>query len=251
MNILITAGNTHAPIDRLRVITNVFTGRTGAHLARTAWARGHRMTVLTSQPYTLSDLPDATADSDRRAVVIPYQTFDDLAGRFQHEVKTGKYDCIVHAAAVSDYLTAGAYAPDAGTFFNARIKQWESREGPPAMHEANARKIGNDEPELWLRLMRAPKLVDRIRTPWGFQGLLVKFKLDVGVSDAELVDSAERSRTKSGADIVVANTLEGSSHFAYMGPIRGTYERVDRREVSDRLFLTLEHIQRVRTEKNG
>ena len=38
MNILITAGNTHAPIDRLRVITNVFTGRTGAHLARTAFA---------------------------------------------------------------------------------------------------------------------------------------------------------------------------------------------------------------------
>jgi len=251
MNVLITAGNTHAPIDRLRVITHVFTGRTGAQLARTAWARGHTMTVLTSQPYTLSDLPDASSDSDRRAVVIPFQTFDDLAGRFQHEVKSGKYDCIVHAAAVSDYLAAGVYAPDAGTFFNARTKQWERRDAPPAMHETKSTKIGSDEPELWLRLMRAPKLVDRIRTPWGFQGLLVKFKLDVGRSDAELVDAAEKSRKKSGADLIVANTLEGSAHFAYLGPVQGTYERVDRRELADRLFLTLEHLQRVRTPSHG
>ena len=30
MNLLITAGNTLAPIDRVRGLTNVFTGRTGA-----------------------------------------------------------------------------------------------------------------------------------------------------------------------------------------------------------------------------
>ena len=29
MNLLITAGNTLAPIDRVRGLTNVFTGRTG------------------------------------------------------------------------------------------------------------------------------------------------------------------------------------------------------------------------------
>ena len=33
MNILVTAGNTITPIDRVRVITNVFTGRTGARIA--------------------------------------------------------------------------------------------------------------------------------------------------------------------------------------------------------------------------
>ena len=44
MNILITAGNTAAPVDRVRVVTNIFTGRTGAEVARTAWMRGHRVT---------------------------------------------------------------------------------------------------------------------------------------------------------------------------------------------------------------
>ena len=59
MNLLVTAGNTQAPIDRVRCITNIFTGRTGAHLALTAWQRGHRVTLLTSHPETA-----ANADAD-------------------------------------------------------------------------------------------------------------------------------------------------------------------------------------------
>ncbi|MGA9855786.1 MAG: phosphopantothenoylcysteine decarboxylase, partial [Gammaproteobacteria bacterium] len=50
MNIFITAGNTLVPIDRVRGITNVFSGRTGAAIARCAWERGHTVTLLTSHP---------------------------------------------------------------------------------------------------------------------------------------------------------------------------------------------------------
>ena len=32
MNLLVTAGNTQAPIDRVRCVTNVFSGRTGAQV---------------------------------------------------------------------------------------------------------------------------------------------------------------------------------------------------------------------------
>lgn len=251
MKILITAGNSHAPIDRVRVITNVFTGRIGAQLARTAWARGHNMTVLTSQPYTLSDLPDPSVDSDRRANVLAFQTFDDLAGRFQHEVKSGNYDCVIHAATVSDYLCAGVYAPDAGTYFNARTRNWERRDGAPAMDERKGGKIGSNEPELWLRLVRAPKLIERVRSSWGFQGLLVAFVLEVGLGDNALLESAEASRQKTGADLVVTNTLEGSPHFSYMGPIESRYERIDRRELADRVILAIEYLQRQRMMQNG
>jgi phosphopantothenoylcysteine synthetase/decarboxylase len=251
MNILITAGNTHAPIDRARVLTNVFTGRTGAHLARTAWARGHQITVLTSQPYTLSDLPDPATDSDRRATVVAFQTFDDLAGRFQHEVKTGRYDCLIHAATVSDYLSAGVYAPAAGTFFNARTRQWEGHGGPPGMDERKTGQIGSTEPELWLRLVKAPKLVDRVRGPWGFAGLLVVFRLEVGVADDDLLAAAEQARVRSAADLVVTHTLDGPGVFAYLGPVDGRYERVDRRELAERLILTVERLQRGRAQQHG
>ena len=246
MNILITAGNTHAPIDRVRVITNVFTGRTGANLARTAWVRGHRITVLTSQPYTLSDLPEPGADSDRRANIIPFQTYDDLARRFQEEVRSGAYDCIIHCAAISDYLCAGTFSPDGGTYFNARTMKWEQSQGRPSMVEHKDGKIKSTEPELWLRLVRAPKLIDRVRKPWNFDGILVKFKLEVGIGDNELVSKAEKARIDSDADLIVANTLESSAHIAYLGPINSRYDRIDRRELAERLILEVEEMHRHR-----
>jgi phosphopantothenoylcysteine synthetase/decarboxylase len=245
VNILVTAGNTHAPIDRVRVVTNIFTGRTGADIARTAWARGHRVTLLTSHPDTVADLPDPAGDPDRRLTVTPFVTFDDLTALLHAEVRKGTHDAIVHSAAVSDYLSAGVYAPAPGTSFNARLGRWEGR-GQPTLVDRAAGKVSSREPELWFRMVRAPKLVDRLRNPWGFTGLLVKFKLEVGPTEQQLIDIAEASRVQSDADLIVANTLDGARHTAYLGPVEGHYERVARRELAERLLLTLEHLQRGR-----
>lgn len=246
MNILITAGNTQAPIDRVRVVTNIFTGRTGADLARTAWMRGHRVTILTSHPELLADLPDPAGDSERRVTVVPYQSFDDLAGLLQSEVRKNAFDALFHSAAVSDYLSAGVYATAVGTVFNTRTRQWERHGAPPMMAEHKEGKIKSSEPELWFRMVRAPKLVDRLRTPWGFTGLLVKFKLEVGLTEADLLAVAEKSRVQSGAELMVANALDDAKHAAYLGPIDGRYERIARRELAERLLLTVEHLQRER-----
>jgi phosphopantothenate---cysteine ligase (CTP) len=246
MNLLITAGNTSAPIDRVRVMTNIFTGKTGANLARTAWSRGHRVTILTSHPELLADMPSPSEDSDRRLTVHPYQSFDDLAHLLQNEIRRTSYDAILHSAAVSDYLCAGVYAPEVGTFFNARTKEWEANGVWPSMIEQKGGKIKSHEPEMWIRFVRAPKLIDRIRNPWGFSGLLVKFKLEVGLMENELLAIAEDSRQQSAADLMVANTLDDAKHSAYIGPVEGRYERVARRELAERLLLILEHLQRNR-----
>ncbi len=50
MNVLVTAGNTLVPIDQVRCISNVFTGKTGAAIALCAHGRGHRVTLITSHP---------------------------------------------------------------------------------------------------------------------------------------------------------------------------------------------------------
>lgn len=251
MKLLITAGNTQAPIDRVRVVTNIFTGRTGAMLARTAWSRGHTVTVLTSHPETLADLPLPADERSQRVSVLPYQTFDQLAELMQSQIKTGEYDAIIHSAAVSDFLCAGVYAPENGTYFNARTNQWEHRSGTPELGERRGGKIKSHEPELWFRMVRAPKLIDRIRSAWGFRGLLVKFKLEVGITDTELLQVAEKSRQESQADLMVANTLESSAHTAYVGPVQNRYERVTRRELADYLMLALELIQRYQGARHG
>jgi len=246
MNFFVTAGNTQSMIDRVRCVTNIFSGRTGASVARTAWGRGHTVTLATSHPDVLNEFGINPKAPGERFTVLPYGTFDDLATVMQNQFRSQRFDAVCHSAAVSDYLPAGTFIPDPGTFFNARTNQWEAQSGPARLTvQEVSGKIKSSEPELWLRLVRAPKLVDRVRQPWGFTGILVKFKLEVGISEETLVEVAEASRQQSSADFMVANTLDGASHWAYIGPIADRYERVTRRELPDRLILAIEdHFQK-------
>jgi len=243
MNLLVTAGNTLVPIDRVRCITNIFTGRTGAAIARHAWERGHTVTLLTSHPEVV-EVP-----ANERWAVLPYRTFEHLRDFMADAIHMGGPDAIVHCAAVSDYLMGGIYSPVEGTHFRPESGRWESDDAAgPALVDRAADKVKSDEAELWLRLVHAPKLVDCIRRDWGFRGLLVKFKLEVGISDKQLLDVAERSRTHSQADLMVANTLEGASAYAYIGPLDGRYQRVTRAELAERLLLALEQHPRKHTD---
>jgi phosphopantothenoylcysteine synthetase/decarboxylase len=227
MKILVTAGNTQVLIDRVRCLTNIFTGRTGARIAEHAYDRGHEVTLLTSHPETVPPRMQEDAAS-RRWTLLPYRTFDDLQSLLSRHVPDGGHDAIIHCAAVSDYLAAGVFSPATNTHFDEG-GFWRSTDGrAPAMVDRAAGKVKSDEPELWLRLVRAPKLIDRMRRDWAFRGVLVKFKLEVGITEGRLQEIAEQSRQKSQADLIVANTLEGTKDWALIGPIRGSYERVRR-----------------------
>ena len=107
------------------------------------------------------------------------------------------------------------------------------------MLDRAAGKIKSDEPELWLRLVLAPKLVDKIRCDWSFRGILVKFKLEVEISDADLLAIAESSRRHSAADWMVANTLEGTADWALLGNAAG-YKKVTRHELAGALLDAIE-----------
>ena len=45
---------------------------------------------------------------------------------------------------------------------------------------------------------------------------------------------------------MVANTLEGASSWAFLGPINDRYERVDRADLARRLLDTVEHLHKER-----
>jgi phosphopantothenate-cysteine ligase/phosphopantothenoylcysteine decarboxylase/phosphopantothenate--cysteine ligase len=235
MNILITAGNTLVPIDQVRAITNIFSGRTGATLARMAIERKHDATLLTSHP--------ETAESVVGLKVKSYRTFTDLAKLMEESIGSGQFDAVVHAAAVSDYEVAGVYAGAESTRFDPSSLTWS---GGGRMLSRSAGKIRSDEPELWLRLTRTPKLIDRIRNSWRFSGVLVKFKLEVGIGDEELLVLAETARSQSAADLMVANTLAGMHDWAYLGPIQGRYERIARVELAKRVIEAVESCFRER-----
>lgn len=195
MRILVTAGNTQTPIDRVRCLTNIFTGRTGARLALAAAERWHAVTILTSHPETIS--------SSANIEVRPYRTFDDLHELMAEVIPPGNFDAILHSAAVSDYALAGVFG---------------SQTSPPnSLSEAErGNKLSSKHSELWMKFTPTPKLVDFIRRPWNFRGTLVKFKLEVGIDTEELLAIGRRSRADSDADFIVANILESYRTDAWL-----------------------------------
>jgi phosphopantothenate---cysteine ligase (CTP) len=231
MNILVTAGNTQTPIDKVRCITNVFTGRTGAQIALEAHRLGHAVTLLTSHVEVIRALaPNLTPNE--RWNVRAYRTFDDLQHAMAELVPSRQLDVLIHAAAVSDYHLAGTYAPVTGAHFDPMTAAWTNGK----LVDVSAGKVKSHHPELWLRLTPTPKLADMVRTTWAFRGTFVKFKLEVGVSDAELQDTAQRSRAQSDADLIVANTLDGKDRLAWIGDRNSGWIQVERPRLATTLL---------------
>lgn len=233
MKCLVTAGNTQVLIDKVRCITNIFSGKTGTQIALDLTQNGHEVVLLTSKPEVVNQLA-VNQDLSNRLLVYPYQTFEELQSLMTEQITQGQFQAIVHSAAVSDYLSAGIYAPISGTTFNKKSLEWSSKH-IPSMRDVSAGKVKSNHEELWLKFTRAPKLIDLIRREWGYHGKLVKFKLEVGVDESQLEKIAESSRLQSQADLMVANTLEGMNDWALVGPIHGNYLKVDRQQLSSRL----------------
>jgi len=94
-NILITAGGTREYIDPVRFISNASTGRMGYALARAAIKAGHKVTLITA-PTALRPPKEAT--------VVNVVTSDEMFKAIKREF--AKCDCLIMAAAVSDYKPA-------------------------------------------------------------------------------------------------------------------------------------------------
>src|SRR5436189_2416865 len=110
MRVLVTAGNTQTPIDQVRCITNIFSGRTGTWLALTAYRRGHEVHLLTSHPEVVQKLSDLPPGPGIRWQVHSYRTFDELKELLQRSLERkdwGPFDAVLHCAAVSDYEVTG------------------------------------------------------------------------------------------------------------------------------------------------
>src|SRR5262249_5370253 len=141
MRILVTAGNTQVQIDRVRSITNIFTGRTGARIALEAFANNHAVTLLTSHPEVVPELANSQMPAGERWAIRSYRTYDELEELMEDEIRPGSYAACIHCAAVSDYRSAGVY-------------RWEVGAAEPTLLDRSIGKIKSDEPELWLRLVR-------------------------------------------------------------------------------------------------
>jgi len=172
--ILITSGPTRADIDAVRYISNRSSGRLGCRIAEEALARGAAVTFVAGAD---SLVPERKVDALR---VLRVATVADVLETLERELTAGAGppDAIVHAMAVLDYVPA----------------------------ETIAQKTPSGREEWTVRLVRAPKVIRRVRN-WAPASCLVQFKLEVGLTEQELCRAALESLKGNRADLVVANDL--------------------------------------------
>jgi len=184
MKVVVTSGATREPIDSVRFISNLSSGRTGAMICEALTARGFKVTQV------------AAVDSVQAAGVARRETFTDHASldmALRRLVRDSECAAVVHAAAVGDFAVAGPVA-------DTKLESGQ---------------------ELSVKLQPTAKIIDRIM---GYAGnpnlLLVGFKLthdpDAGAQARAARDLLKRSRARYVVQNDVSTLAEGEEHLFFV-----------------------------------
>ncbi len=101
MRVLITSGATREPIDSVRFISNISTGKMGALIADYLAQQGIDVTLVCGQG---SERPKAEVNTTE------YASFRDLDNTLRQKLGSSRYDAVIHAAAVSDFSVLNPHA---------------------------------------------------------------------------------------------------------------------------------------------
>jgi phosphopantothenoylcysteine synthetase/decarboxylase len=184
MKVVVTSGATREPIDSVRFISNLSSGRTGAAICEALTARGFQVTQVAGQ------------DSAQAAGVARRESFTDhasLDSALRRLARDTACVAVVHAAAVGDFAVAEP-TPDA--------------------------KIESGQ-EIAIKLQPTHKLIDKIL---GYAGntnlILIGFKLthdpDPGAQARAARELLKRSRARYVVQNDVSTLAEGEEHLFFV-----------------------------------
>lgn len=249
MRCLVTAGNTRERIDSVRDWGNIFTGNTGLSIAK-ALAQVADVDLLTSNRHHIATLE--SHKSPHPIAASPFTTHQELTGALSALLARTQYDAIFMTAAVSDYKPVGTYAVLSRTplppiddplskpqsaIRNPQLESW-------LVQNVSAGKVKSTYESIAVLGEPTEKIIDLFRPRWNHRGLLIKFKLEVGVPKDRLLQIADASRRHSQADYLVANTLDmvdGTGAGAYLLSATAPPEWVPRDTLPTRLRDLLPH----------
>lgn len=177
--ILITAGPTWVPIDGVRVISNIATGKTGILLAEKLQHLGVKVTLLLG--------PVEACCLNKQIKLIRFNFFDELKDKLITELKSGEYDILIHSAAVSDYRPLKVYSRK----IKSAIKKWT------------------------LDLIPTEKIIDLIKNI-DRSLFTVGFKFEPEAQKNSLIKEAKALLCRSNLDLAVANTVVNKKYRAFI-----------------------------------
>lgn len=216
--VLVTLGGTSEPIDSVREIRNQATGKLGILCAKKAIQLGYQVIVVASNTVDstlLESLPSCV-------LVHRIQGVLDLQATLKEILEQNTIEIVIHTMAVSDYFVAGAYNQE--------------------QQLVQGSKISSDEEVLWLKLEKAPKVIQEIKQ-WQKDVFLVGFKLLVDATKDELIEKAKAQEIAAKSDLVVINNLSEISEtkhqadIVHEGKILATAQT--KQELVEQLFSTI------------
>lgn len=231
--ILVTAGPTWVSVDDVRVITNVFGGTTGYRIAVLAAQLGAKVTLLLGsynikETSIMVDEPFGNILTKAKNIfsakakillaggkieIVKYRYFDELMNLMEERISTGEYNAVIHSAAVADYAPLKADG-----------------------------KIGSGFDKFEIKTVQTPKIISHIKK-WDANIFLVQFKLEVGLTEEELIARARAGLVKYAGDLVVANNKFGTSETTaaayFVDAEKNIMVVAEREEMYERLLVEI------------
>ncbi|QWW18697.1 bifunctional phosphopantothenoylcysteine decarboxylase/phosphopantothenate--cysteine ligase CoaBC [Schaalia sp. 19OD2882] len=177
LRVLVTAGGTREPLDPVRFIGNISSGRQGCAIARAARGRGAQVTLIASN--VDGDLLPAGVE----VVDAPTAASVDEAVR----TRQGATDLLVMSAAVADFRPA-VVSPD-------KIKKDPNSQGAPV-----------------IALERTSDVLARVCADEVRPRVVVGFAAETGDLD-EVLRLGRDKALRKGADLLVVNRVGGGHGF--------------------------------------
>jgi phosphopantothenate-cysteine ligase len=202
LNVLVTGGGTTAPIDDVRAITNVSTGRFASAISESCLDRGANVwhlhapaALLPMEHHARFDLDSVDPTDELARLMRLHRRWSALRDRL-HLVSFGSGTVHEYADVLKGLLTT---QPIDIAFLAMAVSDYEPI--------PRAGKLQSDQDELVIRCHRTPKVIRAVRD-WAPSIYLVGFKLVSGTSVDELLHQAETAGTLNRADLTVANDLQ-------------------------------------------
>ena len=169
------------PLDGVRFISNHSTGRFGTLMAEAALKKGATVGFIFGKG-------SLTPKPHPRLTLMPVETNDDVEKTLKYLLKKTKWDALIHAMALLDFKPK-------------KVKRGKTKT-----------KNG-----VWkVKLVPTLKIITEIKK-WAPKIFLVGFKLEMGVSQTELIRRAKKLIRESGADLVLANQLTEGKDASHLG----------------------------------
>lgn len=202
MNVVVTGGGTIAPIDDVRQITNVSSGRFSAMISESCLRRGETVWHVHAPSAVLPFARQAAFNLDASDPEVEFARLAALAREYR-TIRDRLHLVPLRYATVSDYAaTLERTVRDRGidiAFLAMAVSDYEPQAVPG--------KLESDEERMLIHGHRSPKVIRKFRD-WAPQAYLVGFKLLSRSTEAELIQKAEESNLVNRADLTVANDLQ-------------------------------------------